>query len=115
MDSFLLKTLVFNEWHFYPTLRTTHETGGMKRPFGGQLLNEDTSFQLEFPTLSQILASAAAHESGRFMCSFLLETLVFDGEWDIHPPAQKGVLLPHTQHQHRTLHIQKDVLPYALC
>jgi len=26
-----------------------------------------------------------------------------------------GVLLPNYQRQHRTLHIQKDVLPYALC
>ena len=26
-----------------------------------------------------------------------------------------GILLPNNQHQHRTLHIQKDVLPYALC
>ena len=26
-----------------------------------------------------------------------------------------GVLLPNNQRQHRTLHMQKDVLPYALC
>ena len=26
-----------------------------------------------------------------------------------------GTLLPSNQRQHRTLHIQKDVLPYALC
>ena len=26
-----------------------------------------------------------------------------------------GILLPNNQCQHRTLHIQKDVLPYALC
>ena len=26
-----------------------------------------------------------------------------------------GILWPNTQRQHRTLHIQKDVLPYALC
>ena len=26
-----------------------------------------------------------------------------------------GILLPNTQRQHRNLHIQKDVLPYALC
>ena len=26
-----------------------------------------------------------------------------------------GILLPNDQRQHRTLHIQKDVLPYALC
>ena len=26
-----------------------------------------------------------------------------------------GILLPNNQRQHRTLHIQKDVLPYALC
>ena len=25
------------------------------------------------------------------------------------------ILLPNNQRQHRTLHIQKDVLPYALC
>ena len=24
-------------------------------------------------------------------------------------------LLPNNEHQHRTLHIQKDVLPYAVC
>jgi len=29
--------------------------------------------------------------------------------------AEIGVLLPNNQRQHRTLHIQKDVLPYALC
>jgi len=26
-----------------------------------------------------------------------------------------GILLPNNQRQHRTLHIQKDVLSYALC
>ena len=26
-----------------------------------------------------------------------------------------GILLPNNQRQHRTLYIQKDVLPYALC
>ena len=26
-----------------------------------------------------------------------------------------GMLLPHNQRQHRTLHIQKGVLPYTLC
>jgi len=26
-----------------------------------------------------------------------------------------GTLLPNNQRQHRTLHIQKDVLPFALC
>jgi len=25
------------------------------------------------------------------------------------------ILLPNKQRQHRTLHIKKDVLPYALC
>jgi len=32
-------------------------------------------------------------------------------------PMQReiGILLPNNQRQHRTLHIQKDVLPYALC
>jgi len=29
--------------------------------------------------------------------------------------AEIGILLPNNQRQHRTLHIQKDVLPYALC
>ena len=29
--------------------------------------------------------------------------------------GETGVLLPNNQRQHRTLHIQKDVLPYALC
>ena len=31
------------------------------------------------------------------------------------PLREIGVLLPSSQRQHRTLHIQKDVLPYALC
>jgi len=26
-----------------------------------------------------------------------------------------GILLPNNQRQHRTLHVPKDVLPYALC
>ena len=26
-----------------------------------------------------------------------------------------GILLPNNQRQHRTLQIQEDVLPYALC
>ena len=26
-----------------------------------------------------------------------------------------GILLPNSQRQHRTWHIQKDELPYALC
>ena len=26
-----------------------------------------------------------------------------------------GILLPNNQRQHRTLHIQEDVRPYALC
>ena len=32
-------------------------------------------------------------------------------------PARERLffLLPNHQRQHRTLHIQKDVLPYALC
>ena len=29
--------------------------------------------------------------------------------------SEIGNLLPNNQRQHRTLHIQKDVLPYALC
>jgi hypothetical protein len=28
---------------------------------------------------------------------------------------EMSILLPNTQRQHRTLHIQKDVLQYALC
>ena len=28
---------------------------------------------------------------------------------------ETGMLLPNNQRQYRTLHIQKDVLPYALC
>jgi len=31
------------------------------------------------------------------------------------PFREIGILLPNNQRQHRTLHIQKDVLPYALC
>ena len=30
------------------------------------------------------------------------------------PYREIGILLPNNQRQHRTLHIQKDVLPYAL-
>jgi len=30
-------------------------------------------------------------------------------------PREIVILLPNNQRQHRTLHIQKDVLPYALC
>ena len=38
------------------------------------------------------------------------------GVYQIRPcPSEIGVLLPDNQRQHRTLHIQKDVLPYALC
>jgi len=29
--------------------------------------------------------------------------------------SEIDILLPDNQRQHRTLHIQKDVLPYALC
>jgi len=29
--------------------------------------------------------------------------------------AEIGILLPNNQRQHRTLHIQQDMLPYALC
>ena len=31
------------------------------------------------------------------------------------PYREIGILLPNNRRQHRTLHIQKDVLPYALC
>ena len=31
------------------------------------------------------------------------------------PTPEIGILLPNNQRQHRTLHIQRDVLPYALC
>jgi len=30
-------------------------------------------------------------------------------------PKETGILLPINQRQHRTLPMQKDVLPYALC
>ena len=30
-------------------------------------------------------------------------------------PGEIGILLPNNQRQHRTLHIRKDVLPYAFC
>jgi len=33
----------------------------------------------------------------------------------LHPRREIGVLLPNNQRQHRTLHTQKDVRPYALC
>ena len=29
--------------------------------------------------------------------------------------SEIGILLPNNQRPHRTLHIQKDALPYALC
>jgi len=29
--------------------------------------------------------------------------------------TEVGILLPNNQRQHRSLHIQKDVLTYALC
>ena len=32
-----------------------------------------------------------------------------------HMSREIGILLPNNQRQHRTLHIQKDVLPYASC
>ena len=31
------------------------------------------------------------------------------------PASRDWYLLPNNRRQHRTLHIQKDVLPYALC
>ena len=31
------------------------------------------------------------------------------------PMQEIGILLPNNQRQHRTLHIQKNVLPYPLC
>ena len=31
------------------------------------------------------------------------------------PQSDIGILLPNNQRQYRTLHIQKYVLPYALC
>ena len=31
------------------------------------------------------------------------------------PHQEIGVLLLNNQRQHRTLHVQKDMLPYALC
>ena len=31
------------------------------------------------------------------------------------PAPEIDIILPNNQRQHRTLHIQKDVLPYALC
>ena len=31
------------------------------------------------------------------------------------PEREVGILLPNNLRQHRTLHILKDVLPYALC
>ena len=35
--------------------------------------------------------------------------------WDVLLLAEIVMLLPNFQRQHRDLHIQKDVLPYALC
>jgi len=35
--------------------------------------------------------------------------------WEFEFPLEIGILLPNNQRQHRTLPIQKDVLPYALC
>ena len=36
-------------------------------------------------------------------------------QWLPHWQREIGILLPNNQRQHRTLHIQKDVLHYALC
>jgi len=33
----------------------------------------------------------------------------------VHVSLEIGILLPGNQRQHRTLLIQKDVLPYTLC
>jgi len=35
--------------------------------------------------------------------------------WELQEPKEIGISLPHNQPQHRTLHVQKDMLPYALC
>jgi hypothetical protein len=31
------------------------------------------------------------------------------------PVKEIGIFLPNNQRQHRTLHIQMNVLPYAMC
>ena len=36
-------------------------------------------------------------------------------DWTRVIQGKMGILLPNNQRQHRTLHVQKDVLPYALC
>ena len=35
--------------------------------------------------------------------------------WRVIKKKKIGILLPNNQRQHRTLHVQTDVLPYALC
>ena len=41
--------------------------------------------------------------------------LVAGDAFDTFSEREIGILLPTNQRQHRTLHIQEDVLPYALC
>ena len=38
-----------------------------------------------------------------------------NSEGTAQPAAEIDILLPNSQRQHRTLQIQKDVLPYMLC
>jgi len=46
----------------------------------------------------------------------MIESLEGKQVWTLHPTPYReiGILLPNSQRQQRTLHIQKDVLPYAL-
>jgi len=46
---------------------------------------------------------------------FLAKLKVLAYTWIPEAGRKIGILLPNNQRQHRTLHIQKDVLPYALC
>ena len=48
----------------------------------------------------------------------VLDTISCRGRLEVLVPRQAeeiGISLPNNQCQHRTLHIRKDVLPYALC
>ena len=46
---------------------------------------------------------------------FLLVLLLISVRLLFESGPEIGILLPNNQRQHRTLHIQRDLLPYALC
>ena len=58
-------------------------------------------------TILDIKQGSKYHKSGQIL-------FFRDEIWDGLGP-EISMLLPSNQRQHRTLHIQKDVLPYTLC